>query len=98
MKYLNVKDFGAKGDVRTVHDGHIDNTTPNLLNSSTANFTPNDIGKTIGIGKAGAGGTALKTTINHVNNTTQVILLLGASNTVIAADVMWGTDDSRAVQ
>ncbi len=94
---MNVKDFGAKGDIRTVSDGHVDMTTPKSLNSVTANFTSSDVGKIISVA---SGGTKLKTRIEQVSNATQVVLQSGwpSKQSISNADVMWGTDDTGAVQ
>lgn len=52
---LNVKDFGAKGDMLTYVDGHITNGN-GTLTSASASFGPWDVGKNIVIDGAGAGG------------------------------------------
>ena len=45
---MNVKDFGAKGDVKTVYDGSIEAGTTSLT-SDSAPFTDDDHNKEIGI-------------------------------------------------
>ncbi|MGI0014041.1 MAG: glycosyl hydrolase family 28-related protein, partial [Nitrososphaera sp.] len=103
---LNVRDFGAKGDTRKVSDGEITAGTTEL-SSATAGFTPDDVGKRIGIARAGVSGLdadgnpimqPLSTTIATFVSDRQVTLTDAASTTISNANVTWGTDDWRALQ
>ena len=68
------------------------------LTSATANFTVADVGKTVSIAGAGAGGATLVTTISGFTNATTVSTAATASTPVRGAKVYWGTDDSMALQ
>jgi hypothetical protein len=63
-----------------------------------AGFTANDIGKTIGIAKAGDKGTALRTKIRGIVSNEKVTLELEATSTVSDSDVTWGTDDTAVLK
>lgn len=71
-------------------------TNPNVLRSSTAQFTAADVGKTVVVAGAGANGLALITTIQSVPGPDQAVLTASASTTVSGAYFAWGWDDSAA--
>ncbi|MFE7954394.1 hypothetical protein [Streptomyces sp. NPDC057413] len=96
---FDVTAYGAKGDAQIVADGAM-STGSATLTSSTAAFQPQDVGKAISVkGAAASGVTTLVTTIAAYVTSTQVTL--AASNasgaTVSGAIVIWGTDDTAAV-
>lgn len=93
---FNVKDYGAKGDLRTVTDGAISGGLL-TLSSATATFTSADVGKQIQISGAGTAGATLYSTITSVTSPTVAILALGASTTVSGATVKIYTDDGVAI-
>jgi len=94
----NVKLFGAKGDALLVKDGTMTAGSA-VLNTLTPYFTSGDAGKVIGIKNAGAAGKAnfLITTILSYQSSTQVTLNTVAANSVVGAEVYWGTDDATAI-
>lgn len=97
---FNVRAYGAKGDGKCVTDGAINvGTSAVTLTSATAGFTMADIGRPIQIkGAAATGVTTLVTTIAGFTNSTTVTLTDAATTTVSGAQVLWGTDDTVAIQ
>jgi parallel beta-helix repeat protein len=95
--YVNVMDFGAKGDTKSVSDGEIAAGTKTLT-SVTANFSLSDVGKVVSVKGAEAGRVLLSTTIANFDSPTKVFLEAEASTSVSSANVTWGTDDSSAIQ
>ena len=92
--------YGAKGDAKVVADGAMASGSATLT-SATAGFTPADVGKAVSVkGAAATGVTTLVTTIAAYVSATQVTL--AASNAsggaVSGALVIWGTDDTAAIQ
>ena len=95
---MNVKDFGAKGDVKTVYDGSIEAGTTSLT-SDSAPFTDDDHNKEIGIEGAGRDGKyPLKTTIDTVDSPSKVSLNKPALTRVSHVRVTWGSNDKTHVQ
>jgi hypothetical protein len=93
---VNVRNFGAKGDYRTVSDG-VMNAGSATLTSATGSFSSADQNKSITVFGAGAGGTNLITTISNVTNLTTAALAATAATGVSGAIVAWGTDDTAAL-
>ena len=93
---VNVLDFGAKGDAKTVTDASITAVTATLT-SATAGFTANDVGKQIIVVGAGTSGKNLWTTIATYVSATQVTLASAAGTTVSGASMTFGTDDTTAL-
>jgi hypothetical protein len=89
---FNVKDYGAKGDLRTVTDGAIPSGS-STLTSATAAFTTSDVGKEVEVAGAGVAGVTLYTTISSLVSTTQIHVALSASTTVSGATTKIYTDD-----
>lgn len=92
--------YGAKGDGQVVTDGAMSSGSA-ILTSATAAFTAQDVGKAILVkGAAAAGVTTLVTTIASRQSATQVTLNAAnaSGGAVSGALVMWGTDDTAAVQ
>src|SRR5882724_9626089 len=96
---LNVRglQYGAKGDLKTVKDGSMTSGSA-ILTSATANWVAGDVGKSITVDSAGPSGALLVATISTRTSATQVTLATGASRTVSGRIVMWGTNDSPAIQ
>jgi parallel beta-helix repeat protein len=96
---INVKDFGAKGDLKqrtaalTIASG-----TPTTLVLAGADFSSTDIGKTIRIPGVGVAGTLLTTTISAVASTTSITIGTAASTfvTAVSTTVDWATNDTTA--
>ncbi|MFE2324607.1 hypothetical protein ACFXD5_11930 [Streptomyces sp. NPDC059385] len=90
--------YGAVGNGQVVNDGAMTATSATLT-SATANFQPGDVGKAISVkGAAVTGVTTLVTTISARISATQVTLAAQAATTVTNAVVIWGTDDTAAIQ
>lgn len=95
---FNVRSYGALGDGKCVTDGAMTNGSATLT-SATAAFTTADIGKVIQVkGAAATGVTSLVTTIQAFTNSTTVTLTAAAATTVTGAQVLWGSDDTAAIQ
>lgn len=98
---LNVKNFGAKGDIKQRTAAlTISLSTPTTMVLAGADFTSADIGKTILIPGVGAAGVQLVTTIAGVTSTTTITLGAAASTakSAVSTAVVWGTDDSTSIQ
>lgn len=93
---VNVKDYGAKGDVRTVADG-VATASSTTFTSATAAFTSADVNKQIVIAGAGLFGASHATTIASVTNATTALLTAAALTTVSAAAAYFATDDNTAL-
>lgn len=97
---FDVTAYGAKGDAKVVADGAMASGSTTLT-SATANFTAADVGKAISVkGAAATGVTTLVTTIAAYVSATQVTLAgaNGSGGAVSNAVVIWGTDDTVAIQ
>lgn len=92
--------YGAVGDAKVVADGAMSSGSATLT-SATAGFTVDDVGKSISVkGAAATGVTTLVTTISAYVSATQVTLTAanGSGGAVSGAIVIWGTDDTTAIQ
>ncbi|MCX5365970.1 hypothetical protein OG864_45550 [Streptomyces sp. NBC_00124] len=92
--------YGAVGDAKVVADGAMSSGSATLT-SATAAFTVDDEGKAISVkGAAATGVTTLVTTISAYVSPTQVTLSATNSSggAVSGAIVIWGTDDTAAIQ
>lgn len=97
---VTVPAYGAKGDAQVVSDGAMSSGSA-VLTSAIAGFTAGDVGKAISVKGAGPTGvTTLVTTIASRQSATQVTLTAAnaSGGAVSAAVVMWGTDDTLAIQ
>lgn len=95
---FNIRSRGAVGDGKIVTDGAMTSGSA-VLTSATAPFVPGDVGKVIQVkGAAATGVTTLVATIASYTSATSVTLSASASTTVTSAQVMWGTDDTAAIQ
>jgi hypothetical protein len=97
LSWLSAKDFGAKGDTQEVADGAMTSGSPTLT-SATANFTASDVGKSASVSGAGASNTFLVAPIIGYTSPTTVTLGANASATVNTRTILWGTDDTTALQ
>lgn len=95
--FVSVLDYGAKGDGVLVADGAMSSGSA-TLNSATAGFTVQDIGKKISVAGAGVAGAFLLGTITARASSTQITVSVAASTTVSNAIVSFGTDDTAAIQ
>lgn len=98
LPWINVKDYGAKGDGIVV-GGTVTVTSgsPNLTVSGGI-FTAADVGKNIQIPGAGSGATVLVTTILTYTSPTQVVLATNAISSVSTnKSVFYYTDDTTAI-
>src|SRR5574341_2141174 len=92
--------YGADGDGQVVGDGAMSSGSA-VLTSATAAFTTADVGKSISVkGAAATGVTTLVTTIASRQSATQVTLTAAnaSGGAVSNAVVIWGTDDTAAIQ
>lgn len=92
--------YGAVGDGQVVADGAMSSGSTTLT-SATAGFTVDDEGKAISVkGAAATGVTTLVTTIATYVSPTQVTLSAAnaSGGAVSSAIVIWGTDDTAAIQ
>lgn len=98
---INVKNFGAKGDLKQRTAAlTISLSTPTTMTLAGADFSSADIGKTILIPGVGAAGVQLVTTIAAVTSATVITLGTAASTakSAVSTTVAWATDDSAAIQ
>lgn len=93
---VDVRTKGAKGDGQTVSDGATV-AGSRLLTSATGSFVATDVGKHITVEGAAAHGGPLATTIAAYVSATSVLLTTAATKAVSNAEVVWGTDDSDAL-
>lgn len=95
--YVNVKSYGAKGDMRLVTDAAMTSGSATVTSASAA-FTAADVGKSVRVGGAGAAGVDLYTTVSSVTNSTTAVLAANASTTVASAQFRVATDDTAAIR
>ena len=95
---LHSKAFGAKHDVIEVAGTGSITATSDVFSATGVTFTPSDVGKTICIKGAGAGGISLVTTISTFVSSTVITVADVASITVANADFYYGTDDTSSLQ
>src|SRR5579859_2391641 len=94
---INVKWFGAKGDIKTTSTGSMP-TGSNVLTTSTSVFVLSDVGKYINV--TIPGGYSLITTISSYISGTSVTLTNpnSSGSPVSGAVVVWGNNDTSAIQ
>lgn len=96
---FDVKDYGAVGNGEVVIDGAISSGSAVLTCSTSTPFVSGDVNKKIMIkGAAPTGVTSLVATITQYNSPSSVNISVNASTSVTNAVVMWGTDDTAAIQ
>jgi hypothetical protein len=93
------EDYGAKGDVKQVHDANM-SLSSQTLTSATAAFVSGDVGKLAVVRGAGLNtqGNTLVATITAVTNATTVTLSVAAAVAVTNTVLIWGTDDTAAIK
>lgn len=106
---VNVKSaaYGARGDTIVVTDGAVTNGSDLLTCATSTPFTPSHVGKTIDLNQSGAAFTDIHgvaqfnnqvgTIISYVSPS-QVHLSFSAARTATGLQVVFGTDDSAAIQ
>jgi hypothetical protein len=97
---VTARAYGAKGDAKVVTDAAMTAGSA-VLTSTTAAFTPADVGKPIAVkGAAATGVTTLVTTIASRQSATQVTLAAtnASGGAITGAQAVWGTDDTAAIQ
>jgi hypothetical protein len=96
---FNVLEYGAVGNGRMIRDGAITSGTNILDCTTTTPFTSGDVGKYVMIkGAASNPQTTLIATITGFTNSGRVTISTNAVTTVSNALVMFGTDDTIAIQ
>ena len=96
---LKHPDFGVVGDaVLFTGDDATISSGDATLTCTTSRFASSDVGKTIYVLGAGAAGACLSTTIASYNSGTSIELTDNAGTNVTDADVLYGTDDTDAIQ
>jgi hypothetical protein len=93
---FNVRDYGARGGARRLHDARIMNGS-HKLTSATARFTAADVGQPVYIVGAGPKGGPHGSTIAHVDSAEVVTLLDAAAATVEEASLTIGPDETEAI-
>jgi hypothetical protein len=91
------KNFGAKGDTKSLSDGAMTSGSA-AFTSSSATFSAADVGKAIVVTGAAASGNALVTTIQTFTSVHAVSLTATANTTVAGALTYYGSDDAAAVR
>lgn len=98
---FNVKSYGALGNAKVVNDGAISSTvsTTTLTCSTSTPFVSGDVGKSISIkGASSSSVTTLIATISTFISSSQVTISTPAITTVTGAVVIFGTNDTTAIQ
>src|SRR5579859_2104776 len=90
--------FGAYGDAIRIQAGCKATESSTTVACNGTSFTSADVGKQFWIPGAGASGVAEHTTISSVTNRSTVVVAAAASITVPGAQVIYGHDDSAALQ
>lgn len=91
--------YGAHGDGKVITDANMTNGSPTLTTTTSTPFTAGDVNKYIVVSGAGGSSTqplCAKITGYTANN--QVTLGTNASATVANAGIIYGTDDTAAIQ
>lgn len=91
--------YGALGDGQVVADGAMTSGSAALACTASTPFTVDDVGKAISVkGAAASGVTTLVTTIASFTDAGHVTLTDTAATSVTGAIVIFGTDDTAAIQ
>lgn len=90
--------YGAVGDLNCVVDG-VMNSGSAVLTSATGAFTAQDVNKAVVVkGAMSSGQTSLIGVISSYQSPTQVTLSVAATASITGAQVLWGTDNTAAIQ
>jgi hypothetical protein len=93
-----VSSYGAKGNGRLVTDGAMTSTQTTLTCATSTPFVSTDVGKSVLVqGAASAASATLVATITGFTSASQVTLSAAAGATVAGAYVVFGTDDTTAI-
>lgn len=99
MHIDNVLIFGSSQYAQAVADDGAMTSGAAVLTSATANFNSSGlVGKTVRVGKAGAAGATLLTTVVSRDSATQLTLAANASATVTAARIHIGNPSGIGIQ
>ena len=90
--------YGARGDGRLVADGAMTSGSAVLTCATSAPFVSTDTGKHVLVWGAGGSHLWLFTTILSVTSSSRVTLSATAAAAVTGAGVIFGTDDTAAIQ
>ena len=94
---INVKNYGATGDALKVTDAVLNGTT--TVTSASGKFTANDVGKVIwGVETSSGLARLAQTTIAAFVSPTQITTTSAASGSYTGISLIWGTDDTAALQ
>ena len=93
---INVKNYGATGDALKVTDAVLNGTT--TIISASGKFTANDVGKVIWGVESGGAAPLPQTTIAAYVSPTQITTTAPASGSYTGISLIWGTDDTVALQ
>lgn len=96
-RVFNIASYGAKGDFVNLQNA-VMTSGSNILTSSTAIFTNNDIGKYIKVFGAGVSGATIITTISGFTNSTTITIAVSASTTVTGKWCDYGTENTPFIQ
>lgn len=95
LQVTNVLVNGLVADLQTAGDGVCNGTT--TFTSASANFSSNDVGKTISINQCTSTSDTLVTTIASVTNSTTIILSVASGRSASGLTFAWGTDNTTAL-
>jgi len=97
-RVFNVKDYGAKGDGKSLSNAYM-NSGSAVLNCDTAGtFTAADVGKAVAVRDALGSGTTGSGTITAFTDSQHVTVSFTATNTTGYTGVHYGTNDRNAIQ
>lgn len=94
---FSVAKYNAVGDLNVVVDAVTNGTA--VVTSASGKFTAGIVGKPVAIkGGLTSGVTTLVTTVASYQSATQVTLTAAATSTATGLQMVWGTDDTAALQ
>ena len=94
---FNVHNYGAAGNCKRVTDAATV-VSGNHVTSATANFTAADVGKAIYAVKTNVAQFSASSTILTVNSSTDVTIAGTVAHANTGCILVWGTDDTAAIQ
>jgi len=87
--FVSVKDFGAKGDLRTCRDVRVSKGSVILFSPSQCNFSASDVGKWVQVPRAGDSfGTGLSAQISSITDSRHALVSVAAAATVDTAEAL----------
>jgi hypothetical protein len=98
-KVFNIKEYGALGDGKWIHDISMSNGS-STLTSASANFTAGDVGKIIKVYRGvTSNGCLVGTITGYTNSTTITVSTTNSSGSNITTGrALYGTDDQDAIR